>query len=86
MRTILPFCLLFTIAATARAEAAAGADPSFDQAVLPYLQKHCLRCHGEKKEEGELRLDTVSRDFLGGAAAGKWGDILERISGGTRRP
>jgi uncharacterized membrane protein len=34
----------------------------FDAEILPLLERHCLRCHGAKKQKGRLRLD--SRDFL----------------------
>src|SRR4051794_601060 len=53
---------------------------SFEQAVLPFLTKHCVRCHGEKLQKGELRVDTLSRDFIGGGSAGHWGDVMYRIS------
>src|SRR5829696_4904654 len=62
------------------------ADPSdFDKAVGPYLVQHCVRCHGEKKAKGELRLDTLSRDFASGGGA-RWGDVMDRISTGEMPP
>jgi hypothetical protein len=30
------------------------------------LQKHCIECHGEKKQKGELRLDAKVHAFKGG--------------------
>ena len=30
----------------------------FDQDIRPLLQQHCVECHGEKKQKGELRLDA----------------------------
>lgn len=33
-----------------------------------------------------MRLDTLSRDFLGGGSAGHWGDVLERISAAEMPP
>lgn len=84
-RSFRPFVLL-TLWATSLCAAAPEATTEFDRAVLPYLERHCLRCHGEQKQEGDLRLDAVSRNFLSGADAGRWGDILERISGGEMPP
>jgi hypothetical protein len=26
-----------------------------------FLERHCLRCHSEKKEESDVRLDQLSR-------------------------
>src|ERR1043166_7189516 len=28
-----------------------------------FLEKHCVRCHGPKKAEGDVRVDRLSRDF-----------------------
>lgn len=38
----------------------------FEKQVRPLLAKNCFRCHGEKKQEGELRLDLRSHVFRGG--------------------
>ncbi len=38
----------------------------FETRVRPLLAKHCYRCHGEKKQEGSLRLDLRSHAFKGG--------------------
>lgn len=34
--------------------------------VHPLLVKHCVECHGEKKQKGRLRLDTLAAAFQGG--------------------
>ncbi|MBB5034895.1 DUF1553 domain-containing protein [Prosthecobacter vanneervenii] len=38
----------------------------FDQDIRPLLQQHCVECHGEKKQKGELRLDAKVFAFKGG--------------------
>ena len=38
----------------------------FDQDIRPLLQRHCVECHGEKKQKGELRLDAKIFAFKGG--------------------
>ncbi len=38
----------------------------FDQDIRPLLQKHCVECHGEKKQKGGLRLDAKIFAFKGG--------------------
>ena len=48
----------------AKGDVAPGAEPSaeqmrfFETSVRPILVEHCQKCHGEKKQEGGLRLDT----------------------------
>ena len=36
----------------------------FDAAVQPFLAANCERCHGEKKQKGKFRLDTLKK-FVG---------------------
>lgn len=63
------------------AAAAPGAE-SFDG----FLEKHCLRCHGPAKVEGDVRIDQFSRDFKAGADAHHWGEVLDRINSGQMPP
>ena len=48
----------------AAAVTATAAD--FEKEIRPLLQKHCIECHGEKKQKGELRLDAKSFALKGG--------------------
>jgi len=43
----------------------------FENKVRPLLVEHCLRCHGDKKQQGQLRLDTAV-----GVAAGADGEAV----------
>ncbi len=61
-----------------------AADVDFARDVRPLLQKHCVRCHGEKKQEGGLRLDVRRRALAGGdtgpaVVAGKGGELSKRV-------
>jgi len=38
----------------------------FERDVQPIFAKHCLKCHGEKKQESSLRLDRRSTLLRGG--------------------
>ncbi len=63
---------------------AGAADVDYARDVRPILQKHCVRCHGEKKQEGGLRLDVRRRALAGGdtgpaVVAGKGGELLARV-------
>jgi mono/diheme cytochrome c family protein len=59
--------LTFLLASTSLAIAAdpAGANV-FEEKVHPLLEKHCVECHGAKKQKGELRLDAKVFAFKGG--------------------
>lgn len=86
------FCGLFAIisvqgwAAEPAPKAGLAEGDTFEKAVLPFLTKHCLRCHDDKVQKGELRIDTLSRDFAGGGSAGHWGDVMYRISSAEMPP
>ena len=38
----------------------------FERKVRPLLSSHCYKCHGEKKQKGKLRLDSIERILAGG--------------------
>ena len=51
-----------------------------------FLEQHCVRCHGPKKEKGDLRIDQLSRDFKVGLDGSQWGEIVEKINAGEMPP
>ena len=51
-----------------------------------FLEKHCIRCHGPEKEKGDLRLDTLSRDFKLGADSHHWAEVIENVNSGEMPP
>ncbi|HWL08998.1 MAG TPA: DUF1592 domain-containing protein [Planctomicrobium sp.] len=58
-----------------------GAEPFED-----FLQKHCVRCHGPQKEEGDLRVDRISRDFKSGIDSHHWAEALDKVKSGEMPP
>ncbi len=58
---------------------------SFEKELLPYLENHCLRCHSEEKQEGEFRIDNLSRE-VGLKDTPHWAEIIERINSGEMPP
>ena len=65
---------------------ACGAEPEFDTRIAPLLKQHCVICHGEDSQEGELRVDQLGRDFSDRRAAGRWQDAADRIRTGEMPP
>jgi hypothetical protein len=51
-----------------------------------FLTKHCVSCHGSKKDKGDLRIDTLSRDFKSGKHGELWAEIVEKINAGEMPP
>ncbi|MEQ8787987.1 MAG: DUF1592 domain-containing protein [Pirellulaceae bacterium] len=83
--TLLAFALVADVA-TARAEEAPPAAANFDKAVLPFFQQNCLRCHNAKTQEGDFRIDNLSRELGGGGSVGHWLDVMDKISTGAMPP
>ena len=73
-RLPLAACLLISLPATAAAgpddraaeEAEAAKHRFFENEVRPLLAKRCYACHGEEKQEGELRVDSLAHLTAGG--------------------
>jgi len=81
-RVVLAAMLLGPAAAWGQA-----ADPAdFAGAVKPFLDRHCVACHGAAKQKGDLRLDTLERDFVGPRNAGHWTEVMDRINSGEMPP
>ena len=51
-----------------------------------FLEKHCVRCHGAQKEEGDIRLDKLSRDFKAGRDSHHWAEALDKVNSGEMPP
>ncbi len=62
-----------------------AAEP-FAKSVKPFLEEHCVRCHGEKKQKGDFRIDELSRDFGSGADAEMWFEVITRMGAGEMPP
>ena len=59
---------------------------TFEQSVKPFLNAHCVSCHGEEPAEGNLRLDTIAADFVSSQPAGEWVEVLDRLNLGEMPP
>jgi hypothetical protein len=66
--------------------APAAVPSSFEAVVAPFLRTYCDRCHDGKVQDGEFRLDTLSRDFTVQADAERWSEIRFRMNTGEMPP
>lgn len=51
-----------------------------------FLSQHCVRCHGAQKEEGDFRIDQLSRDFKSGIDTHHWAEALDKVNSGEMPP
>ncbi len=85
-KKLLPFLLIaFAYCASGLSSQINAADkhPDYLKQIKPILRKGCYSCHGSLKQEGDLRLDTVTLMIKGGAITrGKVDEspLLERVS------
>jgi mono/diheme cytochrome c family protein len=86
LRRLLPLFFLIPGSSLAPRAAVPADGEDFDKAVRPYLDAHCVRCHGPAKQKGEFRVDTLTRDFASASAGSRWGDVLERLNTGEMPP
>jgi mono/diheme cytochrome c family protein len=87
-RLLQPLIVLLAIAGSFRSARAAQGnhDTGLDKVVKPFFDEHCTRCHGEKKQKGDLRLDTLAIEFDSPKTMGHWLEIMGRINSGEMPP
>ena len=52
----------------------------YRRVALPFLQEHCVSCHGEKKQKGNFRIDQdLPNEFLKSRTAEQWAEVLNVV-------
>lgn len=74
---VLVICLIYWSAPLVAAD--------FDADVGEYFQQHCIDCHGADLQEGDFRIDTLSKQ-VGLKDTALWAEVRERISSGEMPP
>lgn len=64
----------------------AAAAKTFDIQVRPFLERHCVACHGAEKPKGDLRLDQLKPSFADATSRERWQLLLKRITAGEMPP
>ncbi len=86
MNRISPLCLIALSAVGFAQSARATEAADFEKTVKPFFREHCFKCHDERKQKGDLRLDTLPADFTGIKTSGHWTDILDELNSGEMPP
>jgi mono/diheme cytochrome c family protein len=74
-------------AADVTSSAESKIQPDYKRDVLPVLEKHCLKCHGQENQEGGIRLEGLSQDLITDRrAAETWHEVLNVVSAGEMPP
>ncbi len=58
---------LFALLAAPHVFAADPAPPNYDDHIKPILRRHCLKCHGDDKQESGLNLQSFEAALKGGS-------------------
>ena len=58
----------------------------FRKGIKPVLKTACIRCHGPKKQEGNIRIDKLDPDLLNGDDVEWWLEIVAVLNNGEMPP
>ena len=70
----------------------ARADETADSVILPqkelqpFIEAHCIKCHGPEKQKGQVKLDEYSWVIDNPDHAQRWQDVLDQLNGGDMPP
>lgn len=67
-------------------QTASAADADFDRNVAPFIQKHCVDCHGPEVQKAKLRLDTLKPNFSEKESVEVWIKALDKVAAGQMPP
>jgi mono/diheme cytochrome c family protein len=89
---MLLYVLLATVLVRPNATLAAGDDsenahvPGIHSIAQPFLEQHCIRCHGDQEANAGLRLDAIDGDLTRPATFEQWVEIIRRVESGEMPP
>jgi hypothetical protein len=74
--------------ALARGTPGAGPPPAtgFREVARPFIEKHCVQCHGQQKSLAGFRIDLLTGDFAAAKTAEQWKEVLDRLNAGEMPP
>ncbi|QDU96559.1 DUF1592 domain-containing protein [Lignipirellula cremea] len=84
------YCLLFCSALFASAlplwAEEINRPTDFARHVAPFLQRYCTHCHGDKRQEAELRFDGKAPDLMDAATRKTWERVWVMVASGQMPP
>ncbi len=58
----------------------------FKDTALPFIERHCMTCHGEKTAKAGFRIDLLKADFAAPRMAEQWKEVIDRVNAGEMPP
>ena len=58
----------------------------YQEVAKPFIEQHCLNCHGVKSAKAGFRIDLVGADFSKANVAEHWKEVIDRINVGEMPP
>jgi hypothetical protein len=65
---------------------AAESKAEYDRTVAPFLAKHCVACHNDKKTSGDLDLTALDPDMKASTSGARWATVVEKLTNGEMPP
>jgi hypothetical protein len=56
------------------------------EALQPFLDSYCIKCHGPEKQKGQVRFDEALWEIADNDTAQRWQDVLDQLNGGDMPP
>lgn len=60
--------------------------PQARKHLEPFMKTYCVRCHGPRRQKGQVRFDTISWEITNNDNAQRWQDVLDQLNGGDMPP
>jgi hypothetical protein len=76
-------CLTFLIFSLT--QLVGGPNKELDQ-LQPFLEQHCISCHGPKKQKNDIRFDVLSHDLTDIPTLETWQGVLDQLNLGEMPP
>ncbi len=58
----------------------------YGEQVQPLLETYCYRCHGERRQRADVRVDDLDPDVVFGGDADGWRAVLDMLNSGEMPP
>jgi hypothetical protein len=52
---------------------------SFKATATRFVSQYCTKCHGAKRQKGDMRLDNIGHDMSDDKTARQWNDIFAQL-------